>query len=203
MRSMGREHESDLRRAWDKGDYKTVVDQLLQRHAREILGILIARLQSESDANEVYSMFAEDLWKGIKGFQWRCSLLAWALRISRNAMVRWLTAGCRSPERNVSIEDSAVLEVADRIRSSTLVYLRSEVKSAVRRLREELPPDDQMLLILRIDRRLGWREIAAALADEDLAPDELNREAARLRQRSRSITKKLREMARSRGILDD
>lgn len=203
MRSMGTEQESDLRRAWDKGDYTTVVTQLLQGHSRAILGFLIARLKSESDASDVYSMFFEDLWKGIKGFQWRCTLRAWAYRIARNAMTRWQTAGYRSPERNVSIEHSAVLEVADHVRSSTLNYLRSEVKTEMRRLREELSPDEQMLLILRVDKDLGWSEIAAALADRDLAPDELKREAARLRKRFQLLIDKLRDLARSRGILDD
>jgi len=200
---MGREQEFDLRCAWDKGDYDTVVTQLLERYTGTILGILIARLKSESDAGEVYSMFVEDLWKGIDGFQWRGSLLAWAIRIALNAMMRWLAAGHRRPERNVSIEDSAVLEVADRLRSSTLDYLRSEVKSEVRRLREELPPDDQMLLILHIDRALKWNEVAAALADRDLTQEELKREAARLRQRFRLLIKKLRDIARARGIVDD
>jgi RNA polymerase sigma-70 factor (ECF subfamily) len=203
MRPMGTEQESDLRCAWDTGDYETVVTQLLQSHARAILGILIARLKSESDADEVYSMFTEDLSKGIKKFQWRCSLRAWAIRIALNAMMRWLTAGHRRPERNVSLEDSAVLEVADRVRSSTLAYLRSEVKSEVRRLRDELPPDEQMLLILHVDKAFKWKEVAAALADEDLAPDKLKREAARLRKQFETTVKKLRESARSRGILDD
>lgn len=199
---MGREQESDLRSAWDKGDYTTVVTKLLQRHERKFLGILIAALKSESDAWEVYSMFEEDLWKGIEGFQWRCCLEAWAIRIARNAMARWLTAAHRSPERNLSI-DSAVLEVADRVRSSTRNHLRSEVKSEVRRLREELPAVEQMLLILRVDRALGWRDIAAALADQDLEQDELEREAARLRKQFQHVTRKLRDIARSRGILDD
>jgi RNA polymerase sigma-70 factor (ECF subfamily) len=116
--------------------------------------------------------------------------------------VRWATAGERRPERNVSMEEGDVLELAERVRSSTLVHLRSEVKSKVRRLREELPEPEQMLLILRIDKALEWPEIAAALADEDLAADELKREAARLRKRFQLVTGKLRELARERGILD-
>src|SRR6185503_19513911 len=107
----------------------------LERYGPEILGILVAHLRSTSDAGEVFSLFAEDLWRGLPGFQWRCTLRAWAHRIARNAAVRWATAGDRRPERNVPIE-SSVLELADQVRSSTLVYLRTDVKSEVRRLRE-------------------------------------------------------------------
>ena len=116
--------------------------------------------------------------------------------------MRWATAGDRRPERNIPIESTSVLELAEQVRSSTLVYLRSDVKSEVRRLREELPEIDQMLLILRIDKAMEWPEVAAALADEDLAADDLKREAARLRKRFQLATEKLRELARERGLLE-
>jgi RNA polymerase sigma-70 factor, ECF subfamily len=194
--------EQELRGAWDVSDFHTVARLALERYGPEILGILVAHLRSTSDAGEVFSLFAEDLWRGLPGFQWRCTLRAWAHRIARNAAVRWATAGDRRPERNVPIESSSVFELADQVRSSTLVYLRTDVKSEVRRLREELPEIDQMLLILRIDKAMEWPEIAAALADDDLAPDDLKRESARLRKRFQLATEKLRELARERGLLD-
>ena len=194
--------EQELRRAWDVGDFGTVAKLAFERYGPEILGILAAHLRSTSDAGEVFSLFAEDLWRGLPGFQWRCSLRAWAHRIARNAAVRWATAGDRRPERNVPIESSSVLELAEQVRSSTLVYLRTDVKSEIRRLREELPEIDQMLLILRIDKAMEWPEIAAALADEDLARDDLKRESARLRKRFQLAAQKLRVLARERGLLD-
>jgi len=193
--------EQDLRRAWDARDFHAVTTLAFERYGPQILGILVAHLQSTSDAAEVFSVFAEDLWRGLPGFQWRCSLRAWAHRIARNAAVRWATAGDRRPERNIPIESTSVLEVADQVRSSTLIYMRSEVKSEVRRLREELPEIDQMLLILRVDKAMEWPEIAAALADEDLAADDLKRESARLRKRFQLATEKLRGLARDRGLL--
>jgi len=194
--------EQALRVAWDVSDFQIVAKLALERYGPEILGILVAHLRSTSDAGEVFSLFAEDLWRGLPGFQWRCSLRAWAHRIARNAAVRWATAGDRRPERNLPIESPSVLELAEQVRSSTLVYMRSDVKSEVRRLREELPEIDQMLLILRIDKAMEWPEIAAALADDDLVGDDLKREAARLRKRFQLATDKLREMARDRGLLE-
>jgi RNA polymerase sigma-70 factor (ECF subfamily) len=194
--------EQALRVAWDASDFQVVAKLALERYGPEILGVLVAQLRSTSDAGEVFSLFAEDLWRGLPGFQWRCSLRAWAHRIARNAAVRWATAGARRPERNLPIESTSVLELAEQVRSSTLVYMRSDVKSEVRRLREELPEIDQMLLILRIDKAMEWPEIAAALADDDLASDDLKREAARLRKRFQLATDKLRAMARDRGLLE-
>lgn len=194
--------EQELRCAWDDTDFRAVATLALERYGPEILGVLAAQLRSISDAADVFWWFVEDLWRGLPGFQWRCTLRAWAHRIARNAAVRWAIAGERRGERDMPIEQGGVLELADRVRTSTLAQLRTEVKSEVRLLREELPEIDQLLLILRVDKDLEWREIAAALADEDLAADELQREAARLRKRFRVVAERLRELARERGILD-
>ena len=199
---MTTDDEQELRRAWDSGDFRAVTTLALERYGPEILGVLAIQLRSTADASEAFSMFSESLWAGVPGFQWRCSLRAWAHRIARHAAVRWATAGARSPERNLSMEQGGVFELAEQVRSSTLVHLRSEVKSEVRRLREELPEAEQMLLVLRVDKALEWSEIAAALADHDLEAEELKREAARLRKRFQLVTEKLRDLARDRGILD-
>lgn len=202
MNIVSSDDDRELRRIWEANDFRAVTTIALERYGPEILGVLTARLRSAADAADVFSIFAEDLWRGLPGFQWRCSLRSWAYRIARNAATRWATAGDRRPERNLSIEQSDVLELADRVRSSTLEHLRTEVKSEVRRLREELPELDQMLIILRIDKQLEWPEVAAALSDEDLDGDALKREAARLRKRFQVATGRLRELARERGILD-
>lgn len=196
------DEEQDLRRAWDTGDFRAVTTLALERYGPEIFGVLAARMRSSADAADAFSLFAENLWRGLPGFQWRCSLRAWAHRVARNAGVRWATDGARSPGRNLSMEQGGVFEIVDHVRSSTLAHLRTEVKSEVRRLREALSYTDQMLLILRVDKALEWHDIAAALAEQDLDPDALKREAARLRKRFQLITEKLRELARERGLLD-
>ncbi|HEX3772210.1 MAG TPA: hypothetical protein VHV30_15140, partial [Polyangiaceae bacterium] len=70
-------------------------------------------------------------------------------------------------------------------------------------LRESLPVEDQSLLILRINRKLDWKEIAQVMADEGGAvPDEtLTKEAARLRKRYQLLKEKLRRMAIEQGIV--
>jgi RNA polymerase sigma-70 factor (ECF subfamily) len=55
-------------------------------------------------------------------------------------------------------------------------------------LRASLSDEDRDLLVLRVERGLAWKEVAAAfLEDDDAGPDAIQREAARLRQRYRSI----------------
>jgi RNA polymerase sigma-70 factor, ECF subfamily len=193
--------EQEIRRAWEARDYSAAATLAIARYGPEIFGVLAARLRSDADAADVFSLFAEALWRGLPGFQWRSTLRAWAYRIARNAIARWAMASERKAARNLPM-DGELAEAVVRVRSSTLVHLKTEVKSEVRRLREELSEPDQMLLILRVDKDLDWGEVATALVDDDLPADELKREAARLRKRFQLVTLKLRTLARERGILD-
>ncbi|MFN0252360.1 MAG: hypothetical protein ACKV2T_36125 [Kofleriaceae bacterium] len=59
-------------------------------------------------------------------------------------------------------------------------------------IRATLEPDDQMLLGLRVDRDLAWPEIATILGAE----------APALRKRYERLTKRLRDLARERGIAE-
>lgn len=190
-----------MREAWERGAFDRVATLAFERYGPELLGVLAARLRSHTDAAEVFSMFAEDLWRGLPGFQWRCSLRAWAHRLARNAAVRYATRDAR-PRRNIPLSQAPeVWELVDRVRTTTLVYLRTEVKSELRQLREALSDDDQTLLILRVDKDMDWRDIAAAMADDDLDDAALGREAARLRKRFQLAKERLRQLAQERGLL--
>ncbi|MET0594784.1 MAG: hypothetical protein ABW133_18935, partial [Polyangiaceae bacterium] len=60
------------------------------------------------------------------------------------------------------------------------------------RLRASLSDDDRDLLVLRIERGLMWKEIAAAFLEEhEVNPDAVQREVARLRLRFRAIREKV------------
>jgi RNA polymerase sigma-70 factor (ECF subfamily) len=71
-------------------------------------------------------------------------------------------------------------------------------------LREALPPEEQALLMLRVDRELAWNDLAHVLADDAAAPLEgkaLAREAARLRKRFQVVKEKLYDAARRDGLV--
>jgi RNA polymerase sigma-70 factor, ECF subfamily len=67
----------------------------------------------------------------------------------------------------------------------------------VAKLRAELDPEDQTLLILRVNRQLPWRDIARIMTDEGDASDddELKRRAAALRKRFERLKEELRAKA--------
>jgi RNA polymerase sigma-70 factor (ECF subfamily) len=140
----------------------------------------------------VFSQFGEDLWTGLPGFRRASSFRTWAYTLAHHAAHRYRRDPLR--KRGVALSECPdVLEMEERVRTTTLVHLRSEVKDRVRRLREKLEPDDQTLLVLRVDREMAWDEIAEILF---AGTDERERvkNAASLRKRFERIKDRLRAL---------
>ncbi len=207
--SKRRDKQSAVEKAVDRAcrdrDFECAATVALNGFGGEIFGFLVDRLGSESDAAEVFSDFVEDLWRGLQGFQWRSTVRVWMYVLARNAANRHVRSPARRASRNVPLSQApALCEAALQVRTRTRMHLRSEIKSAVAHLRDALPPDDQLMLTLRIDKGLSWAEIAQVLADgRDVGAAERSRAAARLRQRFQKIKARLRKQALAAGLLDE
>jgi RNA polymerase sigma-70 factor (ECF subfamily) len=81
------------------------------------------------------------------------------------------------------------------VRSETAPHLRTERRQQLEALRAALTPDEQTLLVLRIDKGLSWNDIARVFSDggEATAQAEL---AVRLRKRFQLLKERLRTLAR-------
>jgi RNA polymerase sigma-70 factor (ECF subfamily) len=180
------------------GDLDAAATLALERYGGEILGYLAATLRSEQEAEEVFSDFCEDLWRGLGAFAWGSSMRTWLYVLARHAAARHL----RSPRRHrAGREGTSQLEgVAARVRSATADHLRSAVKDAFATIRRSLDHDDQTLLVLRVDRRMAWNEIAAVMEGSDADGDAIRRAAARLRKRFQLLKEELRARAREAGL---
>jgi RNA polymerase sigma-70 factor, ECF subfamily len=159
--------------------------------------------RTEIDAAEVFSSFCEDMWKGLPRFRWQSSFRTWAYTLARHALYRLGRDPQRRRERNMALPDSPeVLELAEQVRTTTMIHLRTETKNKFTALREQLEPDDRTLLILRVDRKLAWNEIAAIMADEDEpTPEDLRRGAATLRKRFERAKERLRKLAADQRLI--
>jgi RNA polymerase sigma-70 factor (ECF subfamily) len=194
--------EARIRAACDAADHSAATTLLVEHYGGEILAFLIARVRSRSDAEEVFAMVAEKLWLGLPNFEWRCTARGWAYRIARNVANDYAAAAHNRPARRRNLsEHASISKLIDRVRTITPEYQRTPVKDRMQELRERLPPDDQMLLVLRIDRGMTWRDLAAAIGDGALDGAALEKEAARLRKRFERVKEQLRELARSEGLL--
>ncbi len=195
--------EAGIREKWTRGDLQGAATDALRAYGPELLGLLHALTRDESLASEAFSLFSEDLWKGIAGFQWRASMRTWLYALARHACTRVLASPHLRPRRNVPLSESPLVsKLVDEVRDRTLPHLRTEVKTEVALLREALSAEDQLLLILRVDRQMPWKDVARVVLGEDADEAALNKTSALLRKRFQLLKDELREKAKARGLLD-
>jgi RNA polymerase sigma-70 factor (ECF subfamily) len=195
------ETERPIKDACTQGRSEEAATLALDLYGREVLGFLIARV-GEQAGHDVFSDLLEDFWRGLPAFEWRSSLRSWLYTLARHAISRNARSARR--RRDVPFQTSgAFSEVVQRVRSETAAYLRTPMKSRFRELRARLSEDEQTLLILRIDRNLSWRELAAVMADQEDGSqhDDLDKLAARMRQRFQTAKDRLRQLAEAEGLL--
>jgi RNA polymerase sigma-70 factor, ECF subfamily len=188
---MSAELEERIRAACEAKEWQKAATIALDAYGSELMGYVVAMLRNAADADDVFATVGESLWKSLPAFRWDSSFRTYAYTIARHAALKHIrNAGVRRTEAmSPSIEPVAV----DRSRTAT--YLRTETKDKVATLRAQLDPDDQTLLILRVNRQLGWNEIAKIMADEPIDDETATKRAAALRKRFERLKKELREKA--------
>lgn len=174
------------------GDPHGAATEAMRGLGPKVLGYLRSILKDEMDAGDAFSAFAENLWRGIGTFRGDSSFRTWAFKIAWHAALNvrneaWNRLGRR-------LETGEASRLAEEIRTQTEVR-RERQRTAVEALREELTPEEQTLLVLRIDQALAWEEVA-----EVMAVDGVPVETAALRKRFERLKDRLGKLARERGL---
>lgn len=196
--------EAEIRAAAERRDGKAATALALTAYGPEILGYLLAVLRDDQRAEEVYSDFAEDVVRGMAGFRCESSARTWMYTIARHACTRHLARERR--RRTVALSSAPeALDLVAHARTPTPPHARTAAREGIERLRRTLRPDDQTLLILRIDRGMAWLDIARVLAGPDAPPDEaeLRAQAAKLRKRFERLKERLRALAHEEHLLGE
>jgi RNA polymerase sigma-70 factor (ECF subfamily) len=189
--------DTAARAAATAGDWHKVATIALETYGDELLGFLTAQAKDDVAAADAFSMFAEAMWRGLPGFRWECSLRTWCYTLARHSWFRLLRDRTRGAELvplmssgSIPLDELAARIKSDQLSPSTRARLQLE------RLRDELPADDQILLTLRLDRAMAWRDVARVMAEPDdaaeLDPATLERRAVTLRKRFMKIKDDLR-----------
>jgi RNA polymerase sigma-70 factor (ECF subfamily) len=192
--------EQDIHELCKRGDLAGAVERALEGYGQEIMRLMASVLHDYERSRDAFSLFSENLLRGLSGFRWESSFRTWAYRLARNAcyQVMHAPAGREQPVTRSQIPEEVI-----RQRSETRPWQRTSVKERFRALRESLEPQERMLLLLRVDQRLSWEEVARVMADGDGTPTdaELKRKAAALRQQFQRIKTHLRSMAEEEGLI--
>ncbi|MEM7156308.1 MAG: sigma-70 family RNA polymerase sigma factor [Myxococcota bacterium] len=185
--------EKAVREHAQAGRYDLAITAALEQYGSEVLGYLHAVQASPADADETFSEVCERMWRALPAFEWKCSFRTWMYVIARNVARNRIRSRTRNRAREVPLSDvSEVARLAQKIRTETAAHLKTESRNRLREVRDSLEPDDRTLLVLRIDRKLPWSEIAMVLADDEtLAGAQLSSVAARLRKRFERLKAKV------------
>jgi RNA polymerase sigma-70 factor (ECF subfamily) len=196
-----RELENELRRSFEAGDFPCAATRALEGFGPEIFGYLLAVSRSTHEAEDAFSVFSEDLWRGFPGFRWQSSFRTWAYTLARHALHRSIDGDGR---RGIPLSEAPLSQLEQQIRDETLSFLKTEAKDRFVELRGALDPDDRTLLVLRVDRRMRWDEVARVMLEEgEPAPEAVRRKAVALRKQFERVKEHLRSLAREAGLLTD
>lgn len=198
--------EREVKELCEAASISRAAEVTIRAYGPEILGFTTAFLRREEDADDVFSAWCERVLKGLPGFGWGSSLRTWCYAIARNAATNF-ARDKRARERRVRpvLETTELSAVEQAVRTETRPYLRTSAKSKLEELRDGLPPEDRMLLVLRLDKGLEWKDVARVMLSDEPAPDAaaLTREAQRLRKRFQIVKEELVEAGRKAGLLGD
>lgn len=200
------EIERAVRGMCDHGDHAGATAHIVRGYGPELFSFLAAMSRSDTEANDAFSDLAEAVLRGLAGFGWQSTLRTWLYGIARNVLHKRRRNEARRRRRVGEAGASTLEGVVQQVRTDTAAFLQTEKKTRLQALRDSLPEDDRMLLVLRVDRELAWNDLALVLHDgaegaplEDAA---LAREVARLRKRFQLVKERLREMAKKEGLLE-
>lgn len=180
-------------------DWERATTLALEAYGPEIMRLLVGLHGDEDAAGDAFSEFAERLWKSVPKFEGKCSMRTWAYLLARR--VSHNVTRTHRRRRQVPLSEGPISRLAAQIKTTTITNMRSENVSALAMLRRELDPEDQLLLVLRIEREMEWHDLALVfLGEGEHAADVTKRESARLRKRFQVVKEKLLAMGRKRGL---
>jgi RNA polymerase sigma-70 factor (ECF subfamily) len=187
--------ERDIQSALEAGAAAAAAANALRAYDAEVFGFLLGALESPAIARDVYVRVSHRVEKEIERFAWRCSLRTWIYTIARHE-IRYQRGRSTEPDRG-----AAPLSVALPDPVTTAPFRRVGIRAAIAALRSGLSLEDREILILRIDRRFEWRDLALTSLGAGASPQDILCESARLRARLEQIRGELARAAIDQKIL--
>ena len=177
-----------------RGDPRGAAVEAIRGVGPDVLRYLRAVLRDEADAADAFSLFAEGVWKGLGSFRGESSLRTWALRLAVHSAGKIRNEAWKRRVRRFESGEASAL--AEEVRTTSRVRVERQ-SDRLEKLRQALTPHDQALLVLRIDQRLSWSEIADVLsgAGQVVGVNTLCKRFERIKTR-------LAQMAKQQGLLE-
>jgi RNA polymerase sigma-70 factor, ECF subfamily len=169
-----------------KGDPQSAARQALYAYGAELFGFLIGVLDDVALARHVYADFGQRVGTEIEAFRWRCTLRTWLYGLARRELRDRRLRRHRTPALRSGSDPAVSLSVSRR---------RPELRSAISAIRRALTEEEREILILHVDRRFEWEELATTGLDEGASRSELATESQRLQARMAAVLERVESVA--------
>lgn len=192
------EVEAEVRRLCDASDNRAAATVTIREYGPEVVGFLFVLTRDHSEAGDIFADVCVRIWKSLTTFRWQCSLRTWLYILARRSFSAHKRERLQWGQRRVPLSEVPEIDaLVTRVGTSTLARIKGEPQTRAQRLREQLTPEEQTLLTLRVDRGLEWREIVRVLDETAEEPDDetIVREAAALRKRFERLKERLKRLA--------
>jgi RNA polymerase sigma-70 factor (ECF subfamily) len=176
------------------GDEAGAAELALRNHGPAVLRYLHGLLRDADDADDAFSMFAEQVWKRIGTFRGPGGFEVWLFRVAFREAMRLRSETWR--RRNPRLPTSDARRIAAEVRQTASISMERRM-DALERLRGSLSLEDQHLLVLRVDHALSFEEIAGTLGDGAAPVNE-----AAIRKRFERARARLAKLAKAEGLIE-
>jgi RNA polymerase sigma-70 factor (ECF subfamily) len=185
--------ESAARELLERRDFAAVAAWVVESYGREVFAYLLSVERDREEAHDAFSALCLALCESLPQFRSECSLRTYVYMLAHR---QWVNA-VRGRRKRAEVHLSDGLEaVAERVRTTTVQWLQTGPRERLVKLRDSLDPADRTLLLLRLNERLSWRDIARVLCEESPGSEALDREAATLRKRFERLKSQFRRELR-------
>lgn len=170
----------------DAGDLDGAATLAIRSYGPLVLRYLRPLLRAEEDVADAFSVWAENVWRGLARFEGRAAVRTWSIRLACNAGLNLRDRAHRKRERRLATTEASAL--AEEVRSRSAERVERQRRRLLE-LRARLTPAEQTLLFLRVDQELGWAEIASILSasGDSVTDDSAAKRFERLKERLRKL----------------
>jgi DNA-directed RNA polymerase specialized sigma24 family protein len=185
--------DQEVRALLAAGATERAATLVIQTYGKPVHRYFLSVFRDEDDAADAHSQWAERLWRGMAFFEGRSTVRCWTYRIATHVALGMRDEAWRRRRVRLSSGRASQLAAEERSRGAREVEHEQQELDL---LRAELSGADQALLVMHVDQRLSWAEIAGAMAAEG---DRAN--VAALQQRYTRLKKRIGRLARARGLV--
>jgi RNA polymerase sigma-70 factor (ECF subfamily) len=144
---------------------QTAFDLLISRYLKIIYSVALHYVKDADEASDVAQDAVIKIWKNLKRFDQDKNFKPWVVRIVSNTALDWLKKKKPLLFSELEIEDADALAAVlpDPTPSANAELERRELAQAVKQAMDLLPKQDRIILHLRYELELTFKEIGEQL----------------------------------------